>query len=396
MTKNSDKEQLRISILQRVCISYRIPLFAQLSATAGIVLTLFIGDDIPKSKVRNAADLKDINYRKLKTRFIRLGSRVLPWHVGLICELRKFKPDVILCEGESHFIGYLQAILYRYLFNRRVALIHWCFISLPGWSTVGGSGYRALIKRFFRRFFDAFVVYSSFNKECLLKLGQPSEKIFVATNVGDVQHFLALSDSLAETTPEARLKLSVPERFTVLYIGTLDRNKRPDLILDLAKECDSKDFNFVLLGSGKLLEELRERVTRERLSNVYLPGRVVKELPLYYRAADVLLIPGRGGIVISEAMAFGVPVIVHQADGTEYDLVQNEKTGFHLLSGNVNDFFIALEFLLNNPNLCAKMGIMGRQIIESRFTTTNMVHQIVSAAHFAKNARNNFIKYKRS
>ena len=180
MTKNSDKEQFRIAILQRVCISYRIPLFAQLTATAGIVLTLFIGDDILKSKVRNTADLKDINYRKLKTRFIRLGSRVLPWHVGLICELRKFKPDVILCEGESHFIGYLQAILYRYLFNRRVTLIHWCFISLPGWSTVGGSGYRALIKRFFRRFFDAFVVYSSFSKECLLKLGQPSEKIFVS------------------------------------------------------------------------------------------------------------------------------------------------------------------------------------------------------------------------
>jgi len=82
-------------------------------------------------------------------------------------------------------------------------------------------------------------------------------------------------------------------------------------MLDLAKECDRVNFNFVLLGSGSLLDELRDRATCENLSNVFLPGRVVDELPLYYRAANVLLIPGRDGIVISEAMAFGLPVIVH-------------------------------------------------------------------------------------
>ena len=38
-------------------------------------------------------------------------------------------------------------------------------------------------------------------------------------------------------------------------------------------------------------------------------------------SADVVVVPGRGGIVISEAMVHGVPVIVHQADGTEYELV---------------------------------------------------------------------------
>ncbi|MFC1574384.1 hypothetical protein ACFL30_04295 [Candidatus Latescibacterota bacterium] len=279
----SNENPLRLAILQRVCSPYRVPLFARLALAPEIDLTLIIGEDLPNSKVKSGSDLSALPIRKMKTRFIRLGSRLLPWHVGLIHELRKLKPDVILCEGESHFLGYLQTIFYKYFINRRVALIHWCFISLPGWPVVGGSGHRALIKKFFRRFFDAFVVYSSFSKDCLLKLGQPSNKVFVATNVGDTQRFLQQADSLAESASEARKKLELPEKFTVLYLGTLDKNKRPEVMLDLAHECDTETYNFVLLGSGDLLEELRESstlVSAGRRINHLNPKHGIYPLPL--------------------------------------------------------------------------------------------------------------------
>ncbi|TFB10133.1 glycosyltransferase [Candidatus Marinimicrobia bacterium MT.SAG.2] len=343
-----------------------------------------IGEDVPNTKIKSGPDLRGINYRKLKTLFLPLNARTLQWHVGLVGELRKFNPDVILCEGESHFVGYLQAIGYKYLFNRRVALMHWCYISLPGWPSIGGKGFRSLIKAFFRRFFDAFVVYSSFSKECLLKLGQPDEKVFVATNVGGIQRFLSISDSMTDTTSKARQKLGLPERFTVLYLGTLDENKRPGVMLDLAKKSDSERFNFVLLGTGPLLESLLEQATREELSNVFLPGRMVDELPLYLRSADVLMIPGRGGIVISEAMAFGLPIIVHQADGTEYDLVQDKVTGFHLSGGSVDDFYQAIKYLQINPDICAEMGQKSKQLVETKFTIDNMVNQIKRAARYTK------------
>lgn len=380
------KKVIRLAVLQRICPSYRVSLFRELSVAEGMEVILFIGRDLPHSKVKSAQDLSGINLKKIRTRFIKFGSRILPWHIGLIDELRKFKPDVILCEGESNFLGYLQAIFYRALFNKRVALIHWCFISLPGESQRLRT-IPFLIKGYFRRYFDAFLLYSSYSKKRLLELGQSSDKAFVATNVGDVQKYLNLSETLCESVSEARSKLKLPERFTVLYLGTLDKNKRPEMMLDLAKECDRVSFNFVLLGSGPLLDELRERATLENLSNVFLPGRVIDELPLYYRAANVLLIPGRGGIVISEAMAFGLPVIVHQADGTEYDLIQNEVTGLHLSTGSVSDFRKAIEFLFNNPSICAKMGLMGKQLIESHFTTENMVNQIICAAKYAKNVK---------
>lgn len=385
MSDSLKEKPIKLAILQRVCVPYRIPLFKALSQNKYLEAELFIGDDLPDSKVRNAPDLTGMNISKNKTFFIRLGKRIFPWHMGLIKALRKFNPDVILCEGESHFIGYLQAICYRMLYNRRAALIHWCFISLPG-EPNGGRGFPSMVKSFFRRFFDAFLVYSSYSKECLIKLNQSDEKIFVATNVGDVKKFLNLSDALCESASEARSKLGLPERFTVLYTGTLDENKRPEIMLDLAKEFDEASFNFVLLGSGPLLDDLRKRAVSDKLSNVFLPGRVADELSLYYRAADVLLIPGRGGIVISEAMAFGLPVIVHQADGTEYDLVQNTITGLLLPNGSLNDFKKAVEFLCINKAICREMGLSGKKLVKNRFTTGNMVNQIICAAKYAKEA----------
>lgn len=377
---------LKLAILQRVCAPYRTAMFSQLAAQPGVEMKLFIGANIPGTKVQGTSDLEGIPFQKLPTRMLRMGRRVLTWHVGLIGELRRFKPDVILCEGESHFVGYLQAIVYRALFNPKAALIHWCFISLPG-HEVHEKRPGAVIKGFFRRFFDAHLLYSSFSRDCLMQLGVPEVKAFVATNVGDVRKFIKMSDSLPDTPAQARESVGLPEKFTAVYVGTLDENKHPEMLLDLAGVLDKDQYNFVLLGTGPMLEPLRARATREGLSNVFLPGRVADGLALYYRSADALLIPGRGGIVISEAMAFGVPVVVHEADGTEYDLVQHQVTGVRLQRAGLEDFSQSLKFLQGDPELCARMGKASRELCETRYTTENMVKQTLSAARFARNAR---------
>jgi glycosyltransferase involved in cell wall biosynthesis len=382
------RRPIRLAILQRVCPSYRVALFRELASQPEFETVLFIGDDIPNSKIKNSDDLTGIKYRRLVTSFITLNRQILqPWHKGLLKELRTFDPDVILCEGESHFFGYLQAIIFKIFFSKRVGLLHWCYISLPGWDTIGGGGIRGALKAFFRRFFDGFLVYSSFSKESLIKLGQTPNNIFVATNVCDTEYFLKKSRELVDDIAAARRRLGLRERFTVLYIGTLDENKRPDLMLELADQCSLKNINFVLLGSGPLLEIMRERCNHDQLGNVYLPGRVVQDLHLYYRASDVLLIPGRGGIVISEAMAFGLPVIVHKADGTEFDLVQDKITGMHLNCGDADDFRRALEFILANPLLKERMGHASRGIVSTRFNTKNMVDQIMRATLITRNRK---------
>lgn len=368
---------VRLAILQRVCPQYRLGLFRKISAIPGLQVRLFLGEDVPNSKVRSASDISGIDSRKLSTRFIQFGARVLPWHRGLFRALEEFQPDVVLCEGESNFLGYIQALWYRRR-HPRVALIHWGGGGLPG-DLVRPQSPKSRFKYFFQKKFDGFLVYSSFNKDWLVEMGHAPEKVVVATNVADTRSHLERAVEMQESPSLARAKLGLPERFTVLYAGAMDANKRPDLLLDLAKLTDSEQYNYVLLGSGAMLDQLRFRAETEALNNVFLPGRVNEELQLYYRASDVLIVPGRGGMVISEAMAWSLPVIVHEADGTEHDLVRDGETGFRLTQGDITDFQQAVETMRDASERTQQWGANGCSLLRERFGIENMAESVSQA-----------------
>jgi glycosyltransferase involved in cell wall biosynthesis len=371
---------MKLAILQRVCTSYRVPLFQRLSNDKDIDFRLYIGVDVPESKVKNASDLSGINLINLKSYFIKLKGHYFPIPTNLIMNLCKFKPDVIICEGESHFFGYLQAILYKLIFNRKVKLLHWCFIELPG-EDLNQKKIVGYIKYLFRMFFDAFLVYSSYSKKRLLDIGGVEEdRIFVATNVGDTETFINKSKLNLMNVSEARKSINIKDRFTVLYVGTLDKNKKPELIIELAKRAEMQFINFVILGTGELYDKLLLENT-SIFNNIYVRGRVQEELSMYYKAASCLVIPGRGGIVISEAMSFGVPVIVHQADGTEYDLV-TKNTGFIVKNGRVDDFLNSIVTLSINSELRNQFAINSISLIENKYNTNNMLNNIKSSINF--------------
>ena len=135
-----------------------------------------------------------------------------------------------------------------------------------------------------------------------------------------------------------------------------------------------------------MLEELRTAAVAKQLDHVFLPGRV-DDPTLYYRAADVLALPGRGGMVISEAMTHGLPVIVHEADGTERDLVRHRETGIRLQRGDADEMRHAIEHLAAHPELAGTWGAEGRRLVESVFSIDRMVVQFERAVGRARDAR---------
>jgi uncharacterized protein YnzC (UPF0291/DUF896 family) len=62
---------LKIAITQRVIPGYRRALFKKLSETENIDFKIFIGDDVPNTKVKSSKDLSGINFTKIKTKFIK-------------------------------------------------------------------------------------------------------------------------------------------------------------------------------------------------------------------------------------------------------------------------------------------------------------------------------------
>lgn len=72
------------------------------------------------SKVKNAPNLSALKHIKLKTIHLSFFGRIFTIHYNLLRSLRKNKPEIIICEPESHLLGYLTALLYKFIFDKKL------------------------------------------------------------------------------------------------------------------------------------------------------------------------------------------------------------------------------------------------------------------------------------
>ncbi|WP_311173072.1 glycosyltransferase family 4 protein [Halobellus ordinarius] len=107
---------------------------------------------------------------------------------------------------------------------------------------------------------------------------------------------------------------------TLLYVGRLGARKGLDLALRALAEVDDEDVEFLIAGTGRHEETLRELARELGIAEqVRFLGYVGdEELPVLYSSADVFVLPSRYegfGLVLLEAMACGTPVIGADAGG---------------------------------------------------------------------------------
>jgi glycosyltransferase involved in cell wall biosynthesis len=149
-----------------------------------------------------------------------------------------------------------------------------------------------------------------------------------------------------------------PDPPSVLFVGTLQPWKRPQLVLEAAARFP--EASLTLAGQGPLRDEL-ERTIRERgLTNVRIVSSVPHEqMADIYRAASVFLFPSRSEgspKVLMEAAASGIPAVTFG----EYrpEAVEDGRTGFVTTSEAA--MMDALARLLRDPALCREFGARAR------------------------------------
>jgi len=162
-----------------------------------------------------------------------------------------------------------------------------------------------------------FVAVSDFVRQRLLAHGVPAERIEVVGN------FLPAGPTLQ------RAAFAQDGVRRVLMLSRLDRIKRVGLLFDALERVPGLDaMQFDICGTGEEAEVLRERARRH--PNVTLHGFVPDASPAL-AGADLLLhtCPEEPfGLVLLEAFAAGVPVLVPNSGGAG-DLVQHGVNGWH-------------------------------------------------------------------
>jgi len=125
-----------------------------------------------------------------------------------------------------------------------------------------------------------------------------------------------------------------------------------------------KDFNILV----SVRDSMKSKYKAEFIKNLgWIP---FNEIPDVYSNADIVVVPSVWaepfGIVAAEAMASRKPVIVSKVGGLQ-DIVDDSINGFIFHPSNHIELEAKLTDLLDNPELCKKMGNEGRKKAELEY-----------------------------
>jgi len=148
---------------------------------------------------------------------------------------------------------------------------------------------------------------------------------------------------------ETKRKLGVLEEIIILYSGQFIPRKGIDILLCACKNLPTNCGVYIVGGEPR--KEYLNIVQDYNLRNIHFVGfKTPIELEDYYEIADIYVLPTREdiwGLVINEAMAYGLPVIT-----TDRCLA-----GMELIENGVNGFIVPVE---NVEILSEKIGILTR------------------------------------
>lgn len=141
--------------------------------------------------------------------------------------------------------------------------------------------------------------------------------------------------------------------FSVLYVGSFQEMKRPQLILNFARRFPN--ILFKLIGTGPLLDHCRQLAT-DKIPNVEFLGQLPQvTIGDEMRAADIFLFPSISEghpQVIGQALACGLPVVC--MSNYQPDFVIHHQTGF--LANTDDELFVYFQKLIEDHELRKKFS----------------------------------------
>lgn len=171
----------------------------------------------------------------------------------------------------------------------------------------------------------------------------------------------------------------------ILSVGRLVSYKGFDVLID-ATSALPDDVVTVIVGEGPLREQLQSRVRFQGLcQRVLLVGRLDDNaLAWLYRNAAIFALPSVSraeafGVVLLEAMAFGLPVIASDISGSGVPWVnKNGVSGFNVPVGNSIQLAGAINKVLNSLRLQTKLSQGARQRYLSKFTECRSIQKVMA------------------
>jgi glycosyltransferase involved in cell wall biosynthesis len=243
--------------------------------------------------------------------------------------LNEIRPAVVCINGWS--------------FGGAIAALIWCLshqvpaIVMSESTAIDERRYwwKEAIKRRIVGLCSAALVGGSRHRDYLMALGATSDQIFTGYDVIDNEHFRAGAEQARQSEEQQRARLELPARYFMACCRFAPKKNLSRLIHAYARyrqHAGSTAWSLVIVGEGELRDDLVAlRDQLELGASVQFAGpKGYHELPTYYGLASAFVHAStteQWGLVVNEAMASGLPVLVSERCGCAQDLVQPGVNG---------------------------------------------------------------------
>lgn len=243
--------------------------------------------------------------------------------------LASVKPDVVFLPGWSHPVARA---------GLRWSLETGAHSVIMSESTAHDSArawWREAYKGMLVRSAGAALVGGQPHREYMMRLGVRPESIFLGYDVVDNDYFSTRADIARAEAASLRLELGVPDRYFIASSRFIEKKNVSRLVEafdNYQQRAGASAWHLIILGDGPLRPQLESQIQQKGLKHlVRLHGFATYDrVPQYLGLASAFVHAStteQWGLVVNEAMAAGLPVIVSKRCGCAPDLVHPNDNG---------------------------------------------------------------------
>ena len=369
----------RVAFVTNIVPPYRTSFYEKLCATPGFEWLVLHGATAEEAGRPSHRGPLAVPQRRLRNRELRLGPYTVRWQSGALAAVRAFRPRVLVVLGIPGTLS--NWLLCAWARVSGVRVIAWASGFEP--QREGSAAWR--VKRGLARLFfsmaDRCLVYGTRAAAQLERLGVARERTAVCWNGIEIDPLVAGEAAIRAEAASLRRREGAERTRILLYVGGMLEDKRVDLLLRAWGRIHraSDGWALWLVGDGPARPALEAQARELGLADLRFFGRVVEGVDAFFAAADLCALPGLGGLALNQALFWGTPCVVGEADGTEDDLVPDGATGRRFAPGDLDSLVAALGACLQAPpEELARLGERGRALVTTRSNVSEMVRTFVA------------------
>ena len=231
-----------------------------------------------------------------------------------------------------------------------------------------------IVEKITYKFSDIIIVISEDFKNNLLEKGVSEDKIVVVYNWVDETAVVDIPRSENKLFDKYGLDRN---KFYITYNGNIGLTQNMDMLLEVAKALEAnEDIQFVLVGNGAYLEDVKRIIAERNVQNVtLLPFQPYEDISHVFSLGDVSLVISKPGVGANSVpsktwsiMSASRPVLANFDENELKTIIEENNCGIFTKAGDKVAFTNAILNLYNDHERCKEMGKNGRKFVMDNLT----------------------------